>query len=72
MNLETYNNFVQVSVHVGRIGGGFGGKGMKTSFLGVSAAIASFIMKTRVKIEIPLSQSIQFIGIRIWLKIVCN
>jgi xanthine dehydrogenase molybdopterin-binding subunit B len=63
-----FNVFLQVSVHVGRIGGGFGGKGMKSSLIGVAAAIASFIMKTRVRIEIPLSQSIQFIGIRLWLK----
>ena len=54
----------QVMVSVKRIGGGFGGKGTKTTGIAVAAALAAKLVKKRVRLEIPLRDSIQIIGAR--------
>jgi len=54
----------QVSASVKRIGGGFGGKGPKSTWPAVAAAVAAKIMKKRVRLEVPLRDSIQIIGAR--------
>lgn len=54
----------QISVSVKRIGGGFGGKGTKSTLPAVAVAMAARIVKQRVCLEIPLRDSLQMVGIR--------